>query len=60
MRQNSMLGEDMDNKKFGQLGGGDSIMSQNEESLLSETVYHYQDSGKTFRARKLLDKVHRD
>jgi hypothetical protein len=41
MRRNSMFGEDMDNEKFGQLGGGDSIMSRDEESLLSETVYHY-------------------
>jgi hypothetical protein len=46
-----MLGEDMDNEKFGQLGRGDSIVSWNEESLLSETVYHYQDSGKTFGVR---------
>jgi hypothetical protein len=41
MRQNSMLGEDMDDEKFSQLGGDDSIVSQNEESLLSEMVYHY-------------------
>jgi hypothetical protein len=41
MRGNSMLGEDMDDKKFGQLSRGDSIVSWNEESLLSETVYHY-------------------
>jgi hypothetical protein len=27
MRWNSMLGEDMDNKKFSQLGKGDSIVS---------------------------------
>jgi hypothetical protein len=42
-----MLGKDMDDEQFGQLGGGDSIMSRNEESLLSETVYHYQDSNET-------------
>jgi hypothetical protein len=41
MRRNSMLEVDMDDEKFGQLGGGDSIVSQNEESLLSEMVYHY-------------------
>jgi hypothetical protein len=35
-------------------------MSRNEESLLSEMVYHYQDSSKTFRVRELLDKIHRD
>jgi hypothetical protein len=55
-----MFGEDMDNEKFSQLGGGNSIMSQNEESLLSEMVYHYQDSGETFGVGKLLDKVHGD
>jgi hypothetical protein len=60
MRWNSMLGEDMDNEKFGQLGRNDSIVSWNEESLLSKTVYHYQDSSETFGVRKLLDKVHRD
>jgi hypothetical protein len=60
MRQDSMLREDMDDEKFSQLGRGDSIMSQNEESLLSKTVYHYWDSGKTFRVGELLDKIHRD
>jgi hypothetical protein len=35
-------------------------VSRNEESLLSETVYHYQDSGKTFGVRELLDAIHRD
>jgi hypothetical protein len=60
MRRNSMLGKDMDNKKFGQLCGGDSVVSRNEESLLSETVHHYQDSGKTFRVGELLDEIHRD
>jgi hypothetical protein len=42
------------------LGRGDSIVSQNEESLLSEMVYHYQDSGETFRVGSLLDEVHRN
>jgi hypothetical protein len=60
MRQNSMFGKDMDNEKLGQLGGGDSIVSWNKESLLSETVYHYQDSGKTFGVGELLNKIHRD
>jgi hypothetical protein len=41
MRWSSMLGEDMDDEKFSQLGRGDSIVSQNEESLLIEMVYHY-------------------
>jgi hypothetical protein len=35
-------------------------MSWNEESLLSEMVYHYQDSSKTFGVRELLDEIHRD
>jgi hypothetical protein len=35
-------------------------VSRNEESLLSETVYHYQDSGKTLGVRELLDKIYRD
>jgi hypothetical protein len=35
-------------------------VSRNEESLLSEMVYHYQDSGKTFGVRKLLNEIHRD
>jgi hypothetical protein len=46
-----MLREDMDNEQSGQLGRCDSIVSWNEESLLSEMVYYYQDSGKTFRVR---------
>jgi hypothetical protein len=52
MRWSSMLGEDMDDEKFSQLGRGDSIVSQNEESLLIES--------KIFVVRELLDKVHRD
>jgi hypothetical protein len=60
MRWNSMFGEDMDNEKFSKLGRGNSIVSWNEESLLSETVYHYQDSSKAFGVGELLDKVHRD
>jgi hypothetical protein len=60
MRWNSMLGENMDDEKFSQLGRGDSIMSWNEKSLLSEMVYHYQDSGETFGVGELLNKVHRD
>jgi hypothetical protein len=56
MRRNSMLGEDMDNEKFGQLGGGDSIVSQNEESLFTETVYHYQNSGKPSESGSCLIK----
>jgi hypothetical protein len=35
-------------------------VSQNEESLLGEMVYHYQDSGKTFGVGELLDKIHRN
>jgi hypothetical protein len=35
-------------------------VSRNEESLLSEAVYHYQDSGKTFGVRELLNEIHRD
>jgi hypothetical protein len=60
MRRNSMFGEDMDDEELGKLCGGDSIVSQNKESLLSETVYHYQDSGKTFRVGELLNEIHRD
>jgi hypothetical protein len=35
-------------------------VSQDKESLLSETVHHYQDSGKTFRVGELLNEIHRD
>jgi hypothetical protein len=35
-------------------------MSRNKESLLSEVVYHYQDNGKTFGVRELLNEIHRD
>jgi hypothetical protein len=41
IRWNSMLGKDMDDEKFSQLGRGNSIVSQKKESLLSEMVYHY-------------------
>jgi hypothetical protein len=34
-------------------------VSQNEESLLSERVHHYQDSSETFGVGELLDKIPR-
>jgi hypothetical protein len=39
---------------------GDSVVSWNEESLLSKMVYYHQDSGKTFGVRELLNEFHRD
>ena len=38
----------MDNKEFGQLSGSDGVMCGDENALLGEMIYHYQNSGKPF------------
>ena len=49
MAWDSMCGEDMKNKEFCKLLRCDCVMSQNEESLLGETINNDQYSGITGR-----------
>ena len=53
-----MLGKYMDNKEFGQLSGSDGVMCQNENALLGEMIYHYQDSGKPFGNQEVFNEIH--
>ena len=46
VRWNTMLGKHIDNKKFGQLSGSDSVICGDENALLGEAIYYYQDSSK--------------
>ena len=38
VRWNSMLGKHMEDKELGELSGGDSIISQNEDWLFGESI----------------------
>ena len=41
--RNSVLGEDVDDKKLGEFGGGDGVMDGDEYCLLGKTVNNDQD-----------------
>ena len=58
MRQNTVLGKYMDNKEFGQLSRSDGVMCWNENALLGETIYYYQDSGKPFGNQEVFNEIH--
>ena len=47
----------MDNKEFSQLGGSDGVICGNENALLGETIYHYQDSSKPFRNQEVFNEI---
>ena len=48
----------MDNKELGQLSRSDGVMCGDENALLGETIYHYQDSGKPFGNREVFNEIH--
>ena len=58
MRWNTVLGKYMDNKEFGQLSGSDGVVCGDENALLGEMIYHYQDSGKPFRDQEVFNEIH--
>ena len=57
MGQNSMLGEYMEDKEMGELSGGDSIMSWNEDRLFGKLINDDQDCCVTGGDWELLDEV---
>ena len=60
MGWDSVLGEHVCNEELGELRGINGVMSQNEYSLLRQTVHDDEDGGKSIRGGELLDEVHGD
>ena len=58
MRWNTVLGKYMDNKEFSQLSGSDGVVCGDENALLGETIYHYQDSCKPFGNWEVFNEIH--
>ena len=57
MGRNTMFGKYMDNKELGQLSRSDGVVCGDENSLLGEMIYHYQNSGKPFRNREVFNEI---
>ena len=60
MGRNTVLGKYMNNEEFGQLCGSDGVMCGNEDALLGEAIYYYQDSSKPFRIWEVFNGIHGD
>ena len=58
MGRNTMFGKYMDNKELGQLSGSDGVVHRDENALLGEMIYHYQDSSKPFRNQEVFNEIH--
>ena len=58
MGRNTVFGKYMDNEELGQLSGSDGVMCGDENALLGETIYHYQNSGKPFGNREVFNEIH--
>ena len=58
MGRNTMFGNYMDNKEFSQLSRSDGVICGDENALLGEMIYHYQDSGKPFRGWEVFNEIH--
>ena len=58
MGRNTMFGKYMDNEELGQLSRSDGVMCGDENALLGEMIYHYQDSGKSFGNREVFNEIH--
>ena len=59
MPRYSVLREDVEYKEASQLYRGKSVMDQNEDFLLGESVNDNKDGCESSRGRKLFDEVHR-
>ena len=58
MRWNTMFGKYVDNKEFSQLSRSDGVVCRNEDALLGEMIYHYQDSSKSFGKWEVFNEIH--
>jgi len=59
MTRYSVLQEDMEYKEAGQLDCSKSIMGQNEDSLLGESVNDSKNGCKSSQGGKLFNEIHR-
>ena len=53
-----VFGKYMDNEELSQLSRSDGVVCGDENALLGETIYHYQDSGKPFRNWEVFNEIH--
>ena len=58
MGRNTMYGKYMDNKEFSQLSRSDGVVCGDENALLCEMIYHYQDSSKPFGNWEVFNEIH--
>ena len=58
MGRNTVFRKYMDNKELGQLSRSDGVVCGDENALLCEMIYHYQDSGKPFGNREVFNEIH--
>jgi hypothetical protein len=58
MSRNSVLRENVNKEKMGELRRGNRIVGWNEDPLLRQTVYYNQDGCKSLGVRKLFNEVH--
>ena len=58
MGRNTVFGKYMDNEELGQLSGSDGVVCGDENALLGEMIYHYQDSSKPFGNWEVFNEIH--
>ena len=58
MGRNTVFGKYMDNEELSQLSGSDGAMCGDENALLGEMIYHYQNSGKPFGNWEVFNEIH--
>ena len=58
MGRNTVFGKYMDNKELSQLSRSDGVVGRDENALLGETIYHYQDSSKPFGNWEVFNEIH--
>ena len=58
MRRNTVFGKYVDNKELSQLSRSDGVVCGDENALLGETIYHYQDSSKPFGNWEVFNEIH--
>jgi hypothetical protein len=60
MQGDTVFGEDMHDKEFGESGRVNGIVSWNEYTLLTELVYDDKDCSEAVGVRELFNEVHED
>jgi hypothetical protein len=60
VRENTVFGEDMHDEEFGKSGRVNDIVSQDEYTLLAESVHDDKDCSEAIEVGELLNEVHGD